>query len=138
VGATPDGRHAKEPTADTTSPTQGMDRHGPLSTMKSVGKIPNVLCSGGNLFNMKFSPLLLNEQSGRHKFSSLLRTFLGDLKGMHVQFNIVDGDTLRDAKKQPEQYPDLMVRVAGYSALYTSLDPKLQDDIINRTEQSSM
>ena len=87
---------------------------------------------------MKFSPLLLNEQTGRRKFSSLLRTFLGDLKGMHVQFNIVDGDTLRDAKKKPEQYPDLMVRVAGYSALYTALDPKLQDDIINRTEQSSL
>ena len=138
VGATPDGRNAKAPTADTTSPTQGMDREGPLSTMKSVGKIPNLLCSGGNLFNMKFSPLLLKEETGRHKFSSLLRTFLGDLKGMHVQFNIVDGDTLREAKDSPEKHPDLMVRVAGYSALYTSLDPKLQDDIINRTEQLSM
>jgi formate C-acetyltransferase len=138
VGATPDGRKAKEPTADTTSPTQGMDKQGPLSTMKSVGKIPNVLCSGGNLFNMKFSPLLLKEEAGRYKFSSLLRTFLGDLKGMHVQFNIVDGDTLREAKREPEKHPDLMVRVAGYSALYTALDPKLQDDIINRTEQLSM
>ncbi len=138
VGATPDGRKAKEPTADTTSPTQGMDKQGPLSTMKSVGKIPNILCSGGNLFNMKFSPLLLKDEAGRHRFSSLLRTFLGDLKGMHVQFNIVDGDTLREAKQEPEKHPDLMVRVAGYSALYTALDPKLQDDIINRTEQLSM
>jgi formate C-acetyltransferase len=103
--------------------------------MNSVGKIPNILCSGGNLFNMKFSPGLFKEQSGINKFSSLLRTFLGDLKGMHIQFNIIDSDTLRDAKKKPDQYPDLMVRVAGYSALYTTLDPKLQDDIINRTEQ---
>jgi formate C-acetyltransferase len=115
-----------------------MDREGPLSTMKSVAKIPNLLCSGGNLFNMRFSPLLLNDEAGIYKFSSLLRTFLGDMKGMHVQFNIVDGDTLREAKASPEKHPDLMVRVAGYSALYTSLDPKLQDDIINRTEQLSM
>lgn len=135
VGATPDGRKAGMPTADTTSPTQGMDTKGPLSTMKSVAKIPNILCSGGNLFNMKFSPLVLQDQGGRSKFAALIRTFLGDLKGMHVQFNMVDGDTLRDAKEHPEEYPDLMVRVAGYSALFTTLDPKLQDDIINRTEQ---
>jgi formate C-acetyltransferase len=138
IGATPDGRPAGTPTADTTSPTQGMDRRGPLSTMKSVGKIPNLLCSGGNLFNMKFSPLVLQDDAGRFKFSQLVRTFLGDLKGMHVQFNIVDSSVLREAKKEPEKYPDLMVRVAGYSALFTSLDPKLQEDIINRTEQVTL
>jgi len=138
IGATPDGRKAKTPTADTTSPSQGMDRKGPLSTMKSVAKIPNLLCSGGNLFNMKFSPLVLQDEAGRRKFSSLIRAFLGDLKGMHVQFNIVDGNTLRDAQRNPEKYPDLMVRVAGYSALFTTLDPKLQDDIISRTEQLAM
>jgi formate C-acetyltransferase len=126
------------PTADTTSPSQGMDISGPLSTMKSVAKIPNILCSGGNLFNMKFSPLLLQDDAGRFKFSALIRAFLGDLKGMHVQFNIVDCETLRGAKKKPEDYPDLMVRVAGYSALFTTLDPKLQDDIINRTEQMTV
>jgi formate C-acetyltransferase len=135
IGATPDGRKAGMPTADTTSPTQGMDKNGPLSTMKSVGKIPNLLCSGGNLFNMKFSPLVIKDETGRRKFSSLIRTFLGDLKGMHVQFNIVDESTLRDAKDHPEKHPDLMVRVAGYSALFITLDPKLQDDIIQRTEQ---
>ena len=134
VGATPDGRLAGAPTSDTTSPTQNMDRSGPLSTMRSVAKLPNVLCSGGNLFNMKFSPLVLEDEAGIQKFSSLIRTFLGDLKGMHVQFNIVDGKILRDAKKNPQNYRDLMVRVAGYSALFTSLDPKLQEDIINRTE----
>jgi formate C-acetyltransferase len=138
VGASPDGRYAGTPTADTTSPTQGMDRNGPLCTMKSVGKIPNLLCSGGNLFNMKFSPLMLDNDAGRHKFSSLVRTFLGDLKGMHVQFNIIDSETLHDAKQKPAKYTDLMVRVAGYSALFTSLDPKLQDDIINRTEQMTI
>ncbi len=138
VGATPDGRKARMPTADTTSPAQGMDTSGPLSTMKSVARIPNILCSGGNLFNMKFSPLLLQDDAGRLKFSALIRVFLGDLKGMHVQFNIVDCETLREAKKKPEDYPDLMVRVAGYSALFTTLDPKLQDDIINRTEQMTV
>ena len=106
--------------------------------MKSVAKIPNLLCSGGNLFNMKFSPLVLQDESGRRKFSSLIRAFLGDLKGMHVQFNIVDGNTLKDAQRNPKKYADLMVRVAGYSALFTTLDPKLQDDIISRTEQLSM
>lgn len=134
IGATPDGRQDGEPTADTTSPTHGMDRKGPLRAMKSVAKIPNLLCSGGNLFNMKFSPLVLKDETGKRKFSSLIRTFLGDLKGMHVQFNIVDGETLREAKHHPAKYPDLMVRVAGYSALFTALDPKVQDDIIGRTE----
>ena len=102
--------------------------------MKSVAKLPNILSSGGNLFNMKFSPLVLQDETGRRKFSSLIRTYLGDLKGMHVQFNIVDSVTLRNAKINPEKYPDLMVRVAGYSALFTTLDPKLQDDIIARTD----
>jgi formate C-acetyltransferase len=136
IGATPDGRRDGEPTADTTSPTHGADSKGPLAAMKSVAKIPNVLSSGGNLFNMKFSPLVLQDDAGKMRFSSLVRTFLGDLKGMHVQFNIVDSNTLRDAKTAPEKYPDLMVRVAGYSALFTSLDPKLQDDIIARTDNA--
>ena len=83
---------------------------------------------------MKFSPLVLQDDAGRRKFSSLIRTYLGDLKGMHIQFNIVDSNVLREAKKQPEKYPDLLVRVAGYSALFTTLDPKLQDDIIARTD----
>ena len=136
IGATPDGRKDGEPTADTTSPTHGADKKGPLSAMKSVSKIPNLLSSGGNLFNMKFSPLVLQDDTGRMKFSSLVRTYLGDLKGMHVQFNIVDSNTLREAKKNPEKYPDLLVRVAGYSALFTTLDPKLQDDIIARTDNA--
>jgi formate C-acetyltransferase len=103
-----------------------------------VAKLPNLLCPGGNLFNMKFSPLVLQDEAGRRKFSSLIRTFLGDLKGMHVQFNIVDKEVLQDAKKNPEHHPDLMIRVAGYSALFTTLDPKLQDDIIRRTEQMNV
>jgi pyruvate formate-lyase/glycerol dehydratase family glycyl radical enzyme len=138
IGATPDGRKDGEPTADTTSPTHGVDKKGPLSAMKSVAKIPNVLSSGGNLFNMKFSPLVLKDETGRRKFSSLIRAFLGDMKGFHVQFNIVDSDMLRDAKKNPEKYPDLLVRVAGYSALFATLDPKLQDDIIQRTDNISL
>ena len=107
IGATPDGRKNGTPTADTTSPAQGMDTNGPLSTMKSVAKIPNIVCSGGNLFNMKFSPLVLQDQAGRMKFSQLLRTFLGDLKGMHVQFNIVDKTELEKAKA------DFMERTGG-------------------------
>jgi pyruvate-formate lyase len=103
IGATPDGRMDEESTADTTSPTHGMDWGGPLKTMKSVAKLPNVLSSGGNLFNMKFSPIVLHDEAGKRKFSSLIRSFLGDMKGMHAQFNIIDSATLRDAKERPER-----------------------------------
>ena len=135
-----DARRAKGGDADGGHdlPDAGRGQKGAARRDEERGKIPNLLCSGGNLFNMKFSPLVLQDDAGRRKFSSLIRTFLGDLKGMHVQFNIVDGSTLKEAKRQPEKYPDLMVRVAGYSALFTSLDPKLQDDIINRTEQVTL
>lgn len=133
VGATPDGRLSGEALADTTSPAHSTDINGPTLSLKSVGKLPTVLVSGGQLLNMKFSPSSLTG-SGRECFISLLRTFLGDLKGMHVQFNIVSIETLKEAQKHPEKYRDLMVRVAGYSALFTALDKVLQDDIIARTE----
>ena len=136
VGATPDGRVAREPLADTTSPMHGTDTNGPTASLKSVSKLPTVLVSGGQLLNMKLSPQSVEKMSGRNKFISMVRTFLGDLKGMHVQFNIIDGKILRKAQKDPEKYKDLMVRVAGYSALFTPLDSDLQNDIIARTEHN--
>lgn len=135
VGATPDGRYSGEALADTSSPTHGTDVNGPTSSLKSVGKLPTVLVSGGQLFNMKISPSSL-EKNGRMHFVALLKTFLGDLKGMHIQFNVVSADVLRDAQSNPDQYKDLMVRVAGYSAQFTPLDKTLQDDIIARTEHA--
>lgn len=136
VGATPDGRMSGEALADTVSPMHGTDVKGPTSSLKSVGKLPTVLVSGGQLLNMKISPSSIAKEGGRAKFISLLRTYLGDFKGMHIQFNIVDADVLKAAQKDPDKYKDLMVRVAGYSALFTPLDKALQDDIIERTEHT--
>ena len=93
-----------------------------------------MLVSGGALLNLKLSPASVDTQAGRQKFTSLVRTFLGDLKGMHIQFNIVNADILKEAQKEPQKYKDLMVRVAGYSALFAPLDRDLQNDIIARTE----
>lgn len=134
VGATPDGRLAGVPLADTTSPMHGTDVHGPTASLKSVSKLPTFLVSGGQLLNLRLNPASVNSEGGKEKFVSLIRTFLGDLKGMHVQFNIIDNKVLKAAQKNPEQYKDLMVRVAGYSALFAPLDKHLQDDLIDRTE----
>lgn len=133
VGATPDGRSAGEALADTSSPTHGTDTKGLTLSLKSVGKLPTVLVSGGQLLNIKVSPASL-ENNGARKLVQLLRTYLGNYKGMHVQINVVSAETLKEAQEKPELYKDLMVRVAGYSALFTPLDKALQDDIIARTE----
>ena len=135
VGATPDGRKAGEALADTASPTHGTDVNGITASLKSVGKLPTVLVSGGQLVNAKVMPSML-EGAMTRKMVQVLRTYLGNYKGMHLQINCVSADTLHDAQVNPEEYKDLMVRVAGYSALFTPLDKDLQDDIIARTEHS--
>lgn len=134
VGALPDGREANTPLSDTISPMHGTDVNGPTASLKSVSKIPTMLVAGGELLNMRLNPASVEKEGGRERLIALIRTFLGDLKGMHIQFNIIDSETLRDAQAHPDQYKDLMVRVAGYSALFTPLDPMLQNDIIARTE----
>lgn len=136
VGALPDGRKSGEALADTTSPSHGTDVNGPTASLKSVGKLPNVLVSGGQLLNLRIDPASVRTPEGRGRVIAMLRTFLGDLKGMHIQFNMVSKETLLDAQKHPEQYRDLLVRVAGYSAQFTPIDKALQDDIIARTEHS--
>lgn len=133
VGATPDGRSAGEALADTASPTHGTDTKGLTLSLKSVGKLPTVLVSGGQLLNIKVSPASL-ERNGAKRLLQLLRTYLGNYKGMHVQINVISAGVLRKAQEHPELYKDLMVRVAGYSALFTPLDKALQEDIIARTE----
>ena len=125
-----------EALADTASPMHGTDTKGPTAMLKSVSKLPTVLVSGGQLFNMKLTPSSIEKPGGRQKFIAMIRSFLGDLKGMHVQFNIVDAELLRKAQEHPEQHKDLMVRVAGYSALFAPLDKNLQNDIIARTEHA--
>ena len=134
TGATPDGRYAHTPVADGVSPSAGKDVNGPTAAATSVSRLDHFIVSNGTLFNQKFHPSALAGREGLEKFVALIRTFF-DQKGMHMQFNVVDRETLLDAQKHPEKYAHLVVRVAGYSALFTTLSKSLQDDIIRRTEQ---
>ncbi|MBR5506755.1 MAG: glycyl radical protein [Clostridia bacterium] len=134
TGATPDGRYAFTPVADGVSPTAGRDVSGPTASANSVSKLDHGIASNGTLFNMKFHPSALEGDSGLESFVALVRGYF-DRKGSHVQFNVVSRETLLDAQKHPENYQGLVVRVAGYSALFTTLSKSLQDDIINRTQQ---
>ena len=136
TGATPDGRLAHTPVADGIGPMAGRDVNGPTATANSVARIDHMIASNGTLLNQKFHPSALEGEKGLNDFESLIRTFF-DQKGMHMQFNVVDRQTLLDAQAHPENYRHLVVRVAGYSALFTTLSKSLQDDIIRRTEQTS-
>ncbi len=134
TGATPDGRLAYTPIADGIGPASGRDKKGPTATANSVAKLEQCVASNGTLLNQKFHPSALSGMSGLTKFVALIRSYF-DQKGMHMQFNVVTKETLLDAQKNPEKYKTLVVRVAGYSALFTTLSRSLQNDIINRTEQ---
>ncbi|MDR1641753.1 MAG: glycyl radical protein [Clostridiales bacterium] len=132
TGATPDGRLKGAPLADGVGPAQGRDEKGPTAACNSVAKLDHIIASNGTLFNQKFHPTALAGQEGLEKFVALVRGFF-DQKGMHAQFNVVDRETLLDAQKNPSAHKNLVVRVAGYSALFISLSKSLQDDIISRT-----
>jgi formate C-acetyltransferase len=134
TGATPDGRLAGKPVADGVSPSAGKDKLGPTAAMKSVSKLDHITASNGTLFNQKFHPSALEGRQGIETFIALLRTYF-DMKGSHAQFNVVSRETLLDAQANPDNHKHLVVRVAGYSALFTTLSRSLQDDIINRTQQ---
>ena len=134
TGATPDGRYAHTPVADGVSPSAGKDVKGPKAAATSVSRLDHFIVSNGTLFNQKFHPSALSGREGLEKFVALIRGYF-DQKGMHMQFNVVDRQTLLDAQEHPEKYKHLVVRVAGYSALFTTLSRSLQDDIIRRTEQ---
>jgi pyruvate-formate lyase len=135
IGATPDGRKAWVPLSEGISPVQGADRRGPTAVIKSVAKMDHAR-TGGTLLNQKFTPQLLRDEAGMDKLVQLIRTFFR-LDGHHIQFNVVDAATLRAAQAHPEQYRDLIVRVAGYSDYFCDLSPALQDEIIARTEHQS-
>ena len=134
TGATPDGRYAHTPVADGVSPSAGKDVKGPTAAATSVSRLDHFIVSNGTLFNQKFHPSALSGREGLEKFVALIRGYF-DQKGMHMQFNVVDRQTLLDAQEHPEKNKHLVVRVAGYSALFTTLSRSLQDDIIRRTEQ---
>jgi trans-4-hydroxy-L-proline dehydratase len=135
LGATPDGRKAGEPVSEGVSPVQGADRKGPTAVIKSVSKIDHVR-TGGTLLNQKFAPELLEDEQGMDKLGHLIRTYF-KLDGHHIQFNVINAETLRDAQKHPEKYTDLLVRVAGYSDYFVDLSTELQNEIIKRTEHKS-
>lgn len=135
TGATADGRKAGEPLADGVSPASGRDQAGPTAALNSVAKLDHSIASNGTLLNQKFHPSALSGQEGLSNLSALVRGFF-DQKGMHVQFNVVSKEMLQDAQQHPDKYKNLVVRVAGYSAHFVSLDRSIQEDIISRTEQS--
>lgn len=137
VGATPDGRYAGDILADgTMSPVHGRDQSGPLSVIKSASKVDQSPYQS-TLLNMKFHPSALKTTEDLKKLSSLIRTYF-KLGGKHIQFNVLDRENLLEAQKHPEQYRDLIVRVAGYSAYFTQLGSGIQDEIIARTEHKAM
>lgn len=136
VGATPDGRKAKEQLADGgLSPMVGRDRLGPTAVLKSVSKLDNYLTTNGSLLNSKFSPKSLEGQEGVNKMANYIRAFM-KLKLQHIQFNVISVATLKDAQLHPENYKGLVIRVAGYSAFFTELSREIQNDIIHRTEHT--
>lgn len=135
TGATPDGRKAFQPLSEGISPVQGSDRKGPTAVIRSAAKMDHAR-TGGTLLNQKFTPHLLKNEDGIEGILHLIRTYF-KLDGHHIQFNVVDADTLRAAQRNPEQYRDLIVRVAGYSDYFCDLGETLQNEIITRTEHQS-
>ena len=132
IGATPDGRKAHKPLSEGISPSQGVDKNGPTSVIKSASKIDH-LRTGGTLLNQKFSPQFFEDEDSYDCLTALIRSYFS-LDGHHIQFNVVNAETLKDAQKHPELYRDLIVRVAGYSDYFNDLGEDLQNEIINRTE----
>ena len=135
TGATPDGRNAWKVLSEGISPVQGVDTNGPTAVIRSAAKIDHIK-TGGTLLNQKFTPSLLSTEEGCMNLVHLIRAYFR-MDGHHIQFNVVNADTLRDAQKHPENYRDLIVRVAGYSDYFNDLGEDLQNEIINRTEQTT-
>ncbi len=136
TGATPDGRKAYVPLSEGISPFQGVDRQGPTAVIKSASKIDH-LRTGGTLLNQKFSPEFFEDEGSYQKLTALIRSYFS-LDGHHIQFNVVNAETLREAQKHPELHRDLIVRVAGYSDYFNDLGEDLQNEIIRRTEHSGL
>jgi formate C-acetyltransferase len=132
TGATPDGRHAGKPLSEGISPMQGADVNGPTAVLKSAARMDHLL-TGGTLLNQKFTPSFFDDPKGQVAIRQLIRAYFS-MNGHHIQFNVVDAETLRKAKRHPEEYRDLIVRVAGYSDYFVDLTEELQDEIIRRTE----
>jgi pyruvate formate-lyase/glycerol dehydratase family glycyl radical enzyme len=136
TGATADGRKAGEPVSEGVSPVQGADRMGPTAVVKSLGKMDHVR-TGGTLLNQKFTPQLLQDETGLRGVKDLVRSYFR-LMGHHIQFNVVTAAALREAQRNPEKHRDLIVRVAGYSDYFVDCSAELQEEIIRRTEHAEL
>jgi formate C-acetyltransferase len=138
VGATPNGRKAGEPLSEGISPTQGADTKGPTATLLSIAatKWTKYSQRAARLLNLKLSPQAVAGREGTQRLASFIRAWC-DQKHWHIQFNVINRETLIEARKHPERYRDLLVRVAGYSAYFVDLSPDLQNEIIARTEHTS-
>ena len=134
IGATANGRKAHKPVSEGISPEKSADTHGPTAVIKSCAKMDH-LSTAGTLLNQKFTPDVVAGEEGLNNMATLIRSYFA-MDGHHIQFNVIDKQTLIEAQKHPEEYKDLIVRVAGYSDFFRNLDKPLQDEIINRTEQS--
>ena len=132
--ASPNGRHAHKPVSEGISPEKGADVNGPTAVIKSCARMDH-LSTGGTLLNQKFTPSVVAGENGLEQMANLVRSYF-NLDGHHIQFNVIDRQTLINAQKHPDEYRDLIVRVAGYSDHFRNLDKALQDEIIERTEQS--
>ncbi len=135
LGATPDGRKAKEPIADAISPRQGFDKNGPTAYLRSATCLPHIKLANGDALNIRFTPTAVSGDEGAEKLKNLIWTYFR-LGGMEVQFNVVSTAVLREAQKNPLEYKDLIVRIAGFSTYFVTLRENLQEDFITRTEQS--
>lgn len=134
MGASANGRRAGKPVTDGISPEKGADRSGPTAVLKSCAKMDHA-STGGTLLNQKFTPASIAGPEGTERLAALIRAYF-ELGGHHIQFNVVDRETLREAQLHPEEHRDLIVRVAGYSDYFNNLERALQDEIIERTEQA--
>jgi len=134
IGATANGRLANKPVSEGISPEKFADTNGPTAVIKSCAKMDHI-STGGTLLNQKFTPSAVAGDNGLDNMASLIRSYFA-MDGHHIQFNVFDKQTLLEAQKHPDDYKDLIVRVAGYSDYFRNLDKELQDEIINRTEQS--
>ena len=134
MGASANGRKAGKPLSEGISPTQGADTHGPTAAIRSAAKMDHLM-TGGTLLNQKFTPPVVEGEAGLNHMADLVRAYF-DLDGHHIQFNVIDRQTLKDAQAHPDDYRDLIVRVAGYSDYFRNLSRALQDEIIDRTEQN--
>ncbi len=133
IGALPNGRKKGEAVNNGVSPDTGAEKQGPTAAINSVGKLPSIWFQKGAIFNVRLSENSVSTEEGAKRVASLVKV-LFKKNGIHIQFNVVGNETLREAQENPEQYKDLMVRVSGYSAFFTPLDPKVQEDIIKRVE----